>query len=154
MSVWPIETFIQFRNRTAIIVVRDGTRWIHAIHICMCMTLHYTITLFITYTYQKNGHPRQPNIVKRYRALERIGASLSAVRIILVPINARRISRIVVRKWFCGFIAHERPISIRREVSTLMHPTVFWRSANIVQFFWELVVEWYAGYKKWRINVL
>lgn len=41
--------------------------------------------------YQKYCHPRQTNVVERYRALEGVAAELRAVRVVLIPINARRV---------------------------------------------------------------
>lgn len=49
---------------------------------------------------QKDGHPRHANVVERNGALERIAAQLRAVRVILIPINARRIRWKVVGERF------------------------------------------------------
>lgn len=38
--------------------------------------------------YEKYGHPRQPNVVERYGALERVPTQLGAIRVVLIPIDA------------------------------------------------------------------
>lgn len=50
------------------------------------------------FCYQKYRHPGHANVVERNGALERIAAQLRAVRVVLVPIHARRIRRMVVRE--------------------------------------------------------
>lgn len=39
------------------------------------------------YTYQKNSNPGHANIIERYSPLERISTELSAICVVLVPIN-------------------------------------------------------------------
>lgn len=56
-------------------------------------------------TYEKNRNPSEPNVVKRYSPLERVRAPLRTVRVILIPVNARRVGRVVVREWFGSLVA-------------------------------------------------
>jgi len=48
------------------------------------------------YNYKKYGHPSQPNVVKGDCSLERIAAELRAIRVVLIPVHARRVRRKVV----------------------------------------------------------
>lgn len=38
-------------------------------------------------TYQKYSYPRHTNVIERYSPLERISTELSAICVVLVPIN-------------------------------------------------------------------
>lgn len=55
----------------------------------------FTILVFF---YQKYRHPCHANVVEWNGALERIAAQLRAVCVVLVPIHARRIRRMVMRE--------------------------------------------------------
>lgn len=52
-------------------------------------------------TYQKYSYPSHTNIIKRYSPLERISTELSAICVVLVPINTWCVSGMVGRKCLC-----------------------------------------------------
>lgn len=52
-----------------------------------------SVDLMLGNNYKKYCHPRQPYIIERYRALKRIPAKLRAIRVVLIPVDARRIRR-------------------------------------------------------------
>lgn len=106
-----------------------------------CIRFMGSILTLKMWTHQKYCNPRKADIVERYRPLKRIRSSLRAVRVVLIPVDAWIVSRIVVWKWLCSLIAHKGSIAIWRKVSTQVHAAVFRRRANVVQLFRKLVVK-------------
>lgn len=96
-------------------------------------------------TYQKYCNPGQADVVKRDRTLERIRAPFSTIRVVLVPIHARRVRWLIIGVRFCSFVAYDRSVAVWRKVTALVHAAVSRRRANVVQFFRKLVVKRYAA---------